>query len=256
ISALGLLYYDYIITLHTEMRLVWHSPLSFGKVFFLLIRYGFIVDMSLVLFYTVRLSPGAGPALTVMGCQALYTSATVVQLMNFASVSAFVALRIASLWSHSWPLGISLFLFGLFNPSTITNNAVGLTPHPQAIGLGFQMNPTPWPMSACVQTLRSNAASFALIAYVVKLCIPIAASAVSITYEFLCLSLTVFKTLGVYREQCKCGMRPTLTRLLLRDGQYYTFSYSYRPHDLMLPARPTRFSIFRASLLRLMWLRR
>ncbi|EIW57218.1 uncharacterized protein TRAVEDRAFT_88252, partial [Trametes versicolor FP-101664 SS1] len=43
----GILYYDYFLTLKNEIALVWHSPRSFSKIFFLIIRYGFLLDTTL-----------------------------------------------------------------------------------------------------------------------------------------------------------------------------------------------------------------
>lgn len=48
--------------------------------------------------------------------------------------------------------------------------------------------------------------------------VPIAASAVSIVYELLCVMLTLIKTFDTYRRGRKVGMRAPLARLLLRDG--------------------------------------
>ncbi len=58
------MYYDYFLTLKSEIALVWYSPRSLAKVFFLVIRYGFLLDTSLVLFYTLRITSDSGPTLT------------------------------------------------------------------------------------------------------------------------------------------------------------------------------------------------
>ncbi|KAI0366146.1 hypothetical protein BV20DRAFT_952929, partial [Pilatotrama ljubarskyi] len=200
------LYYDYLLTLESEIRIVWYSPRSLGKAFFLAIRYGFLLDVSLVLIYTLRVTPGSGPAMTSKSCQVLYDIAVIVQVVNFAAVSAFAALRISALWSRSWAICIILFLFGLFNPSTTI----------PTLSYGFEMAPAPWPLFACVQFISFRNISIIPLA---TQDFPIASSAVSIVYEFLCLTLTVIKTVSAYREQRKAGMHTTLTGLLVRDGE-------------------------------------
>ncbi|KAI0671373.1 hypothetical protein C8Q78DRAFT_973091 [Trametes maxima] len=142
-SVASLLYYDYVITLHTEIRLVWCAPLSSGKLFFLLIRYGFIVDVSLVLFYTVRLTSSSGLILTAMSCQALYTSATTIQLLNFAFVSGtyshdryrvmtalgifnVVSASVISSWSTQLPDDINAVLGRVLVPILTTRFIINL----------------------------------------------------------------------------------------------------------------------------------
>ncbi|KAI0635570.1 hypothetical protein C8Q77DRAFT_578004 [Trametes polyzona] len=130
-----------------------------GKAFFVMIRYAFLVDTSLVLLYTLRVTPTSGPTLTATSCQLLYNAATAFQFVGFATVSVFVALRISALWSHNWLLGIILFFLGLFNPFVAI----------PATGFGFSMVPAPWPMFACVQTVSPQRQSlFFLVCVTVK----------------------------------------------------------------------------------------
>ncbi|KAH9856682.1 hypothetical protein C2E23DRAFT_451706 [Lenzites betulinus] len=203
-----ILFYDYLLTLKDEIALIWNSPRSLGKIFFLMIRYGFVVDMALILLYNLQITPTSGPALTAKSCQALYRTAAVIQLVGFASVSAFVAIRIAALWSHSLPLGTILFLLGLLNPSTI----IPLS------GFKIGMINAPWPMAACIQNVTEENIWFLPL---LETDFPIASSAVSIAYEFLCLTLTVSKTFGAYKLQKNTGMRTSFSKLLLRDGSLY-----------------------------------
>ncbi|KAI0351731.1 hypothetical protein OH77DRAFT_1523855 [Trametes cingulata] len=207
-SVACVLFYDFLLTLESEVRIVWYSPRTLGKVFFLAIRYGFLLDISLVLFYTLRITPNSGPSMTSRSCQVIYNTATIIQIVNFAAVSAFVALRISALWSRSWAMCIVLFLLGLFNPSTTI----------PALSYGFDMIPAPWPMFACVQVISIQ--DLSLIPLVTEY-FPLASSAVSIAYEFLCLTLTVIKTISAYREQRRAGMHTTLSGLLIRDGSLY-----------------------------------
>ncbi|KAL1940215.1 hypothetical protein VTO73DRAFT_9167 [Trametes versicolor] len=208
-SMACILYYDYFLTLKNEIALVWHSPRSLSKIFFLVIRYGFLLDTTLVLFYTLRITSDSGPTLTASSCKALYDAATIIQVSSFVAVSAFVALRISALWSHNWPLGLSLFAIGLFTPSITI----------PILGFELDMVPALWPMSPCVQTVIDVKQDPLIPLEIYDF--PISASAVSIVYEFLCLTLTVVKTVGAYRVQRKMGMETTLSGLLLRDGSLY-----------------------------------
>ncbi|EIW57201.1 uncharacterized protein TRAVEDRAFT_48249 [Trametes versicolor FP-101664 SS1] len=86
-SMACILYYDYFLTLKNEIALVWHSPRSLSKIFFLVIRYGFLLDTTLVLFYTLRITSDSGPTLTASSCKALYDAATIIQVSSFVAVS-------------------------------------------------------------------------------------------------------------------------------------------------------------------------
>lgn len=84
---------------------MWHSPRSLSKIFFLVIRYGFLLDTTLVLFYTLRITSDSGPTLTDSryvaqsfysvtqmlnqdpSCKALYDAATIIQVSSFVAVS-------------------------------------------------------------------------------------------------------------------------------------------------------------------------
>ncbi|TFK84171.1 hypothetical protein K466DRAFT_602229 [Polyporus arcularius HHB13444] len=226
VAAACLLYYDYFLTFADEVRVVWKAPWSLATVLFLLIRYGFIVDVTLVLLYNVRISSTSGPDVTPQSCRAMYMAATSLQLVNFSMVSLFVAVRIMSLWSRNFYLGTFLFLLGVANPSSLT----------QSLGFGFSWITAPWPMPACVGSVAETNALWELII----LDLPIASSAISIGYEVLCLALTVAKTVGNYREQRKIGMRTPLSELLLRDGSMYFFvMFALALFDIVAATVPT-----------------
>lgn len=95
---------------------MWHSPRSLSKIFFLVIRYGFLLDTTLVLFYTLRITSDSGPTLTASryvaqsfysvtqmlnqdpSCKALYDAATIIQVSSFVAVSGKY-LRQVFVWS-------------------------------------------------------------------------------------------------------------------------------------------------------------
>ena len=59
-----LLYYEYFITLADEIKLVWQRRWTFATVLFMLIRYGFLVDVTLMTIYRIRRSATSGTTLT------------------------------------------------------------------------------------------------------------------------------------------------------------------------------------------------
>ncbi|KAH9885785.1 hypothetical protein C8Q73DRAFT_295511 [Cubamyces lactineus] len=207
LSSTALLYYDYLLTMQSEVRLVWKTPWSLATTFYILIRYGTIIVTTLALVHNFYTSL-SGPVLTVESCKVLTTIGIVVNTINFAVVSAFVAIRISAIWSRNWWLGASLFLAGLVNPACVTD----------LLAFGFKAIPGPRPFVACISYLKTdhNHLGPLTIKY-----FPIFSSAISIAYELLCLSLTAVKTLSLYREQRKTGMSTRLTSLLLRDGALY-----------------------------------
>ena len=52
----GLLYYDYLLLLSAEIRLVWQSKWSAANILYYWIRLGFLVDITLILITYPRTS--------------------------------------------------------------------------------------------------------------------------------------------------------------------------------------------------------
>ena len=47
----GLLWYDYILMLAVEVRLIWRAPLNLASAFYLCIRYGFMLQIGLTMLH-------------------------------------------------------------------------------------------------------------------------------------------------------------------------------------------------------------
>ncbi|KAI0635527.1 hypothetical protein C8Q77DRAFT_1155324 [Trametes polyzona] len=208
LSSACLLYYDYLLTFPSEIHLIWQSRWSKAAGFYLAIRYGALLVITLGLFHVFFPSTHSDAGMTPLSCRAVLDTVLVVNAIHFAIISAFVALRISAIWSRNRYLGVSLFLLGLVNPSVVT----------PMLAFGFQAVPAPRPLVACVSYLPddSNSLGVLLLRY-----FPIITSAIGIVYEGLCLLLTVIKTFSLYREQRAMGMSTKLTSLLLRDGSLY-----------------------------------
>ncbi|KAI0635516.1 hypothetical protein C8Q77DRAFT_572952 [Trametes polyzona] len=200
-------YYDFLLTFPTEVRVFWRSRWNLATVSYFLIRYGFLVNITLFAISNIRFAPRSGPTLTEDSCRALLDIGVVLSLLNFVIVSAFVATRIYAIWGCNLRLAVSLFLLGLVNPNAITPTLV------------FQMRIvlSPWPVWGCESYIQDYDDRF--IAFATR-DLPIIVSSIGIAYELLCLTLTAYKTIGVYSRHG--SSRPAaLSSLLLRDGSLY-----------------------------------
>ena len=61
----ALLFYDYLLMLPTEVRVVWSPSTNLASVFYLLIRYGFLMQYLLIMIHDLHFTEGTGPYLTV-----------------------------------------------------------------------------------------------------------------------------------------------------------------------------------------------
>ncbi|KAH9847240.1 hypothetical protein C2E23DRAFT_849498 [Lenzites betulinus] len=208
LSTTCLLYYDYCLTLTSEIELVWRRKWSPATGFYLAIRYGVLIVNTMSVFHVFFRGPPSGPGMTHESCQGVQDAILIFNVIYFAVISAFVALRISALWSRNWYLGIFLFALGLINPSSVT----------PMLAFGFESLPGPRPLVACMSYLPNDADS---IGSLTTKYFPIICSVTGIVYELLCLLLTVGKTLSLYRDQREMGMSTRLTSLLLHDGSLY-----------------------------------
>ncbi|EIW57177.1 uncharacterized protein TRAVEDRAFT_48227 [Trametes versicolor FP-101664 SS1] len=205
LSSACLLYYDYFLTFPSEVQLIWRCRWSPATGFFLVIRYGALLVITLGVAEAFYLGPSA---MTARSCRALIDVILIMNGIHFAIISAFVALRISAIWSHNLYLGIFLFLLGLLNPSVLT----------PMLAFGFEALPGPPTLISCISYLPQDTN---LLGPLILRYFPIVSSAVSIVYELLCLLLTMAKTFSLYREQQKVGISTRLTALLLHDGSLY-----------------------------------
>ncbi|KAH9847239.1 hypothetical protein C2E23DRAFT_742259, partial [Lenzites betulinus] len=208
LASICLFYYDYIITIPSEVRIVWTRRLTLANTFYILTRYGSLINITLIALFSVRFTEGSVFTNTVRSCELFYNADVFVNFFNFATVSAFVAARIYAIWDRNWPLAIFVFLLGLMNPNAITFLFV----------MRLKAVLLPWPVWGCEAYIPDVEVQTAL--WVTQK-LPIIASATSILYEILCLLLTVWKTYRIYDLQRKYRNPATLTSLLLRDGRLH-----------------------------------
>ncbi|KAI0671324.1 hypothetical protein C8Q78DRAFT_764500 [Trametes maxima] len=207
ISSMCLFFYDCLITFVAEVRTFWGSRLNFTGISYFLIRYGFLLRAIIDGLFSVRLTNDPAPYMSLHTCSVFNYVVTILNLLNFANVSAFVAMRMYAISGGGRTLAVCLFLLGLFNPTSIMPTFL----------LGLEIIPLLGSEGQCKGDI--GAASTVVQLMVQKL--PIVASSVSIAYELICLLLTARKTIGIYRTQRELGHPAKLTSLLLRDGSIY-----------------------------------
>ncbi|KAI0749285.1 hypothetical protein C8Q80DRAFT_1161066 [Daedaleopsis nitida] len=213
VASYCLFYYDYLLTLPTEVRMVWgQRRLTLQSFFYLAIRYGCFVQITGTMFHNFNPTRGVEIIHAGTTCQAMGRAGAVLNLLNFCVISAFVALRLYAMYDRNWVLGILLFLLGSCSPTTI----------PQSIAWVFEEIHTPWPLPPCTEFIHGTKA-YAL--YILNgQILPLSLSISSAVYELLCLSLTAAKTIRLYklhRSIETIPITPSVTGLLLRDGTVY-----------------------------------
>ncbi|KAI0635528.1 hypothetical protein C8Q77DRAFT_574105 [Trametes polyzona] len=201
LSSACLLYYDYLLTLPSEVFLLLQSRWNMVTWFYVGIRYGALSITTLSLLHYFYLTTSAS-------CRATLDITLVLSTIHAAVMSAFVATRISAIWSRNWYLAAFLFVLGLANPSSI--NAWP--------AVAIESIPAPRPLAACISYLASDSDPKGILLFTY---LPIITSAIGIVYELLCLILTVLKTFSLHREQRINRMSTQLTSLLLRDGSVY-----------------------------------
>ncbi|KAM5539266.1 hypothetical protein V8D89_007139 [Ganoderma adspersum] len=204
VASACLYYYDYVLMLPDEVRLIWRTPRNLSTSFYLSIRYGFFVQITLTLMCIIQSAGDAGLRLTADGCVRLQGFIVVLNVLNFAIISAFVATRLFAVYGRNWYLGVCLFILGTLSPSSIT----------QATVFAFPMVVAPWPLARCL-SIASESSPWTELALRYG---PIAFSVNNVVYEILCLGLTIAKTFGLYKEQRRLRISTTLSSLFLRNG--------------------------------------
>ncbi|KAL1940172.1 hypothetical protein VTO73DRAFT_9123 [Trametes versicolor] len=221
-------YYDYLLTFPTEVRVFWRRQWNLATIYYFLIRYGFLVNITLVAISSIRFTPNSGPMLSAPSCGAFLYVAVALGLLNYAVVSAFVATRMYALWNCNVRVAICLFILGLINPNAMTPTLI------------YQMRivMSPWPVWGCESYIQDYDDDFIEFAYALSpistvhvflltllssrtQTLPIIVSSIGIAYELLCLLLTAHKTWSFYLSRRRSGSPTTLASLLLRDGSLY-----------------------------------
>jgi len=87
VGSLVILLFDYSLTLHLEINLIWPSKRSFTKAFFLLSRYSAAVDVPLMVYYAVA------PDISIQRCHQVHTVLVYLNLLGIGIAEAIFIIR-------------------------------------------------------------------------------------------------------------------------------------------------------------------
>ncbi|KAJ8517398.1 hypothetical protein ONZ45_g5407 [Pleurotus djamor] len=104
VASAGLFLYDYSITLYDEVRLVWRSAWSLGKVLFFLTRYPAFVDIGMTVYHNVT------HEIPTETCALLYQVTGWMFICGMIIAEIIMVIRVWALWSRSRVIGIILFV--------------------------------------------------------------------------------------------------------------------------------------------------
>jgi len=102
INAVALFIYDYSLTLHLEIKLIWNSRWTYTKIAFLLVRYlGF--GYSLLVTYAQF-----HPNISAETCQVMYATISWLLLVHTMLAESILAIRTWAVWERNRLVGIIL----------------------------------------------------------------------------------------------------------------------------------------------------
>jgi len=108
-SAVALFIYDYGLTLHREIKLIWFSRWSYTKVLFLLVRYMTFADTCLLLHNQLF------PNVSANSCKLAYTAAVWLVPLKVSFAEVILALRTWAVWHQNKVVGVVLVVLMLVN---------------------------------------------------------------------------------------------------------------------------------------------
>jgi len=102
INAAAILTYDYLLTLHLEIKLVWLSRWSYTKILFLLIRYSSFAYVILGIYGQVS------PDISVKSCKVVYPLGYWLVLLHLFFAEFILAIRTWVIWKQNRSIGFLL----------------------------------------------------------------------------------------------------------------------------------------------------
>lgn len=104
IASLALLAYDYLLTFHLEVDLVWFSPWSYTKVLFLLMRY--VPISNIYFFLCIQLFPNVDAE----ACSTSLLASTWLLMSGIIFAEAVLAIRTWAVWRRDRIIGAGLIV--------------------------------------------------------------------------------------------------------------------------------------------------
>ncbi|EJC98762.1 uncharacterized protein FOMMEDRAFT_170963 [Fomitiporia mediterranea MF3/22] len=171
-ACFALLFYDYLLTLEDELKLIWQSKWSFPKAVFLITRYGPVIDLSIVTAFHFK-------SATPDECLRIYKAGGMLLYFGICFTELIPVLRTWAIWGKSRTITILLFIWS-------------------AINLGI---------SAVLVTLYFNSAQFTSLPAGVPGCLVSNANSfivgswsILVVFESGILGITVLKGVQLYKE--------------------------------------------------------
>ncbi|KAI0078056.1 hypothetical protein K474DRAFT_1594777, partial [Panus rudis PR-1116 ss-1] len=94
--------YDYLLTVNSEVELIWPSRWNPIKILFLLTRYLPFVDVTLVLFYQLK------PNISIRTCELTYQPAGWLIVIGIAVAEIILVVRTWAIWGRSKRIALIL----------------------------------------------------------------------------------------------------------------------------------------------------
>ncbi|KAG1863005.1 hypothetical protein C8R48DRAFT_673127 [Suillus tomentosus] len=210
VAGLGLLIFDYFLTLEPEIQLTWNRRWNVTRVLFVISRYMAFVAAVMTSYavlatranenddeYSARTSAGLQMVIDILNSQRLVTDFTpAIHIISIIAAEGLLIIRTYAFWKQSKKLLAVLLVLAAICIAC----GVGLTDFVGGL-LAVPVNPSAPPTSNCTfQAGRSSAIQYGFLA----------------AYEILLLSLMVFKRYKDYRDSDS-----RLVRVVFQGGVWY-----------------------------------
>ncbi|OCB88276.1 hypothetical protein A7U60_g4577 [Sanghuangporus baumii] len=202
VASLALLTYDYVLTLRTEVELVWRSRWSFGSVLFLLTRYTTFAGSILKIIYSQR-----SDLFEKHLCGTLYRSSIYVMIGSVIMIEVIIVMRVYALWGRSRRMLVCLV--GLTSCTIVSTLVVFFISQEDNT---WVENPIPR-LGSCIFLSLNVANSLRVYGVFIALMI----------FQFVLIVLTLWKGIAQWRLM---NRRSHLLKIFYRDGIFYFVSLS------------------------------
>ncbi|TDL18651.1 hypothetical protein BD410DRAFT_830799 [Rickenella mellea] len=197
VSSSAIVFYDYALTLPTEISEIWNSKASGARTLFFLTRYSFVINIVLTLIYNFRLNPSD------MVCRVLYYAWVPWSIFPQFGLYCIFTLRTYAIYQKSMSIlailglmSIAICAFGIYF------NGVLVAPVVYPTGFGD--------VTGCNYNAGPIVDRFQLVSLILVL-----------VFDVLVFGLTAAKTIRHTMEMRKMRLGNGLGYFILRDGIMY-----------------------------------
>ncbi|KAK7685418.1 hypothetical protein QCA50_011281 [Cerrena zonata] len=211
VAASALIYYDYILTLPTEIRCIWQRKFSAATLIYFTNRYGMLLYQTLMLVHTISFVSFTEAEADMSRCNGALRMCQSLSIMLGLATSAFLGLRLYAIWNNDLRVLAFIMCIGIVGP--IINIGIIALPSP-LVGCGEQQAVFEPQISLAYHQLTS----FDSLTKFVPIYTTIFAA--------VALILTWIKTASIIRAFSTAQTRPrtNVVHLLIRDGTIYFIS--------------------------------